>query len=187
MQPLFSVGRIVESPNAESTDPQLREKWGHAPAQQSNGACPGEVWFVGAEKVHHAGHEAAGRACGCSPIDENSKVWGQSRHVQDDAHRVFKFRERIRVADHQLRSGAVREYGARHRHAPFIPLNPIGRRRPGGRALVRPCRFGKSQNGVRILVPEEGVEPSRPEGHGILRPAKWVAGCNQKRSGRTRV
>ena len=35
-----------------------------------------------------------------------------------------------------------------------------------------------------LMVPEEGVEPSRPEGHGILRPVKWVGGGDQKRSGR---
>jgi hypothetical protein len=31
-------------------------------------------------------------------------------------------------------------------------------------------------------VPEVGIEPTLPEGNGILRPAKWVGGGDQKRS-----
>jgi hypothetical protein len=31
-------------------------------------------------------------------------------------------------------------------------------------------RTRRSSNLLRIMVPEEGVEPSRPEGHGILSP-----------------
>ena len=34
----------------------------------------------------------------------------------------------------------------------------------------------------RRLVPELGIEPTLPEGNGILRPAKWVDGPGQNRS-----
>ena len=30
-----------------------------------------------------------------------------------------------------------------------------------------------------------GIEPTLPEGNGILRPVKWVGGGDQNRSGRT--
>ena len=87
----------MESPNAKSADPQVRESFGHAIAHQNGGSSPGQLSFVGAKKVHHAADETAGRASGAPAVDENSKVPGLGRRVQDVEHRVFKFGERVRI------------------------------------------------------------------------------------------
>ena len=126
MQPLFSLGRIVESPKVESADSQIRENYGHALAHKNSGACPGQTRFVSAKKVHRARHEAVAETSATSPIDENSKVLGQNRPVHDGVHRVFKFAERVRIGEHQLCSRSVREYDPRHRHASFIRQDAAG-------------------------------------------------------------
>ena len=126
MQPLFSLGPMVESPKVESADSQIRENYGHALAHKNSGACPGQMRFVSAKQVHRTRHEAVAETSATSPIDENSKVLGQDRPVHDGVHRVFKFAERVRIGEHQFCSRSVREYDPRHRHASFIRQDAAG-------------------------------------------------------------
>ena len=117
---------MVESPKVESADSQIRENDGHALAHKNSGACPGQMRFVSAKKVHRARHEAVAETSATSPIDENSKVLGQNRPVHDAVQRVFKFGERVRIGEHQFCSRSVREYDPRHRHASFIRQDVAG-------------------------------------------------------------
>ena len=137
MQPLFSLGRIVESPKVESADSQIRENYGHALAHKNSGACPGQMRFVSAKKVHRTRHEAVAETSATSPIDENSKVLGQDRPVHDGVHRVFKFAERVRIGEHQFCS-TTHVTGMRHLYV-RMPRERRSARRP---QLTQAARIG---------------------------------------------
>ena len=176
MQPLFSVGRIVESPKVESADSQIRENYGHTLAHKNSGACPGQMRFVSAKKVHRARHEAVAETSATSPIDENSKVLGQNRPVHDAVQRVFKFGERVRIGEHQFCSRSVREYDPRHRHASFIRQDAAGTTNGATPDVPLPARMclclqreradSSCENRPVKIGRETGLEPATPDPQG---------------------
>ena len=174
MQPLFSLVPMVESPKVELADSQIRENYGHALRRQEQRRVSRRrrpSWARNRFTAHDT--KLLAETSATSPVDENSKVLGTK--PAGPRWRASRLQIPLNVYGSLTVSSALDRSGNTAHvtgMAPFIPLNPVGRRRPGGRALVRPCRFDKSQNCLRALVPEEGVEPSRPEGHGILSPAR---------------
>ena len=59
------------------------------------------------------------------------------------------------------------------------------RDRHGRSALAKAPADNLRLNRERRLVPEVGIEPTLPEGNGILSPVKWVSRGGRNRSERT--
>ena len=119
MQPAGGLSRIIKHSNAESADPQIMKSFRAANPHKNGRSRSGQLCLVSAKEVHHVRHEDAARTRGVSAIDEDSEVSWRSRHLEDAAHRVFKFGERVRIAKYQFCSGACRQDEPGHRHAAF--------------------------------------------------------------------
>lgn len=158
MQPAGGLSRIIKSSNAESADPQIMKSFRPADSHKNGRSRSGELCLVGAKEVHHARHEDTARTRGVSAIDEDSEILWRSRHLEDAAHRVFKFAERVRIGKYQFCSGACRQDEPGHRHAAFYISATDARRTRSPSTVIVTCA-----DGYRVAFARVELDPGCTE------------------------